>query len=41
MTFIEDRYIMEGIVIRLEIHHKKMSGVLFKIHFEKAYDKVN
>jgi hypothetical protein len=36
---------MEGIVILHEtiheIHHKKMSGVLFKIDFEKAYDKVN
>ena len=24
-----------------EIHHKKMYGVLFKIDFEKAYDKMN
>jgi hypothetical protein len=36
---------MEGIVILHEtiheIHHKKMSGLLFKIDFEKAYDKVN
>jgi hypothetical protein len=36
---------MEGIVILHEaiheIHHKKMSHVLFKIDFEKAYDKVN
>jgi hypothetical protein len=36
---------MEGIVILHEtiheIHHKEMSGVLFKIDFEKAYDKVN
>jgi hypothetical protein len=23
-----------------EIHRKKIDGVLFKIHFEKAYDKV-
>jgi hypothetical protein len=42
---IRDRFIMEGIVILHEtiheIHHKKMSGVLFKIDFEKAYDKVN
>jgi hypothetical protein len=44
-AFIRDRYIMKGIVILHEtiheIHHKKMSGVLFKIDFEKAYDKVN
>jgi hypothetical protein len=36
---------MEGIVILHEtiheIHHRKMSGVLFKIDFERAYDKVN
>jgi hypothetical protein len=44
-TFIKDRFIREGIVVLHEtiheIHHKKMSGVLFKIDFEKAYDKVN
>jgi hypothetical protein len=44
-AFIRDRFIMEGIVILHEtiheIHHKKMLGVLFKIDFEKAYDKVN
>jgi hypothetical protein len=44
-AFIKDRFIMEGIVILHEtiheIHHKKMSRVLFKIDFEKAYDKVN
>jgi hypothetical protein len=44
-AFIRDRFIMVGIVILHEtiheIHHKKMSGVLFKIYFEKAYDKVN
>jgi hypothetical protein len=36
---------MEGIVILHEtiheIHHKKMPGVIFKIDFEKAYEKVN
>jgi hypothetical protein len=45
IAFIWDRFIMEGIVILHEtiheIHHKKMSGVLFKIDFEKAYDKFN
>jgi hypothetical protein len=44
-AFIKDRYIMEGIVILHEtiheMHHKKLPGVLFKIYFEKAYDKVN
>jgi hypothetical protein len=44
-AFIKDRFIMEGIVILHEtiheIHHKKLPGVLFKIDFEKAYDKVN
>jgi hypothetical protein len=44
-AFIKDRYIIEGIVILHEIiheiHHKKLLGVLFKIDFEKAYDKVN
>jgi hypothetical protein len=45
IAFIKDRFIMEGIVILHEtiheIHHGKLSGVLFTIHFEKAYDKVN
>ena len=44
-AFIKDRFIMEGIVILHEtiheMHHKKLPGVLLKIDFEKAYDKVN
>jgi hypothetical protein len=36
---------MEGVVVLHEtiheIHRKKMSGVILKIDFEKAYDKVN
>lgn len=36
---------MEGILIMHEVLHeinrKKMSGVLFKVDFEKAYDSVN
>jgi hypothetical protein len=44
-AFIKDRFIMEGIVILheaiYEIHHRKLPRVLFKINFEKAYDKVN
>jgi hypothetical protein len=39
------RNIMEGAVILHEIihelHMKKRDGVIFKIDFEKAYDKVN
>jgi hypothetical protein len=35
---------MEGVVILHktihELHRKKMNGVIFKIDFEKAYDKV-
>jgi hypothetical protein len=36
---------MEGVVMLHEtihkIHRKKMSGVILKLDFEKAYDKVN
>jgi hypothetical protein len=43
-TFILGRNIMEGVVIlhetMHELHHKDKSGVIFKIDFEKAYDKV-
>jgi hypothetical protein len=38
------RNILEGVVILHEtiheLHNKKMDRVLFKIDFEKAYDKV-
>jgi hypothetical protein len=38
------RHILEGVVILHEtiheMHSKKLDGVLFKIDFEKAYDKV-
>jgi hypothetical protein len=44
-AFIKDMFIMEGNVILHEtiheIHHKKLPGALFKIDFEKAYDKVS
>jgi hypothetical protein len=44
-AFILSRNIMEGVVmlheIIHEIHRKKMSGVILKLDFEKAYDKVN
>jgi hypothetical protein len=38
------RHILEGVVILhetiYELHRKKLDGVLFKIDFQKAYDKV-
>jgi hypothetical protein len=44
-AFILGRNIMEGVVILHEtiheIHRKRMSGVVLKLDFEKAYDKVN
>ena len=43
-AFMPGRNILEGVVILHEtiheLHSKKMDGVLFKIDFEKAYDKV-
>jgi hypothetical protein len=43
-AFMPGRHILEGVVILHEaiheINRKKMDGVLFKIDFEKAYDKV-
>jgi hypothetical protein len=43
--FMPGRHILEGVVILHEtiheLHRKKMDGVLVKIDFEKAYDKVN
>jgi hypothetical protein len=43
-AFITGRNILIGVVILYEtiheLHRKKMDGVLFKIDFEKAYDKV-
>jgi hypothetical protein len=36
---------MEGVIVLYEtiheMHRKKQSGIIFKIDFEKAYDKVN
>jgi hypothetical protein len=44
-TFMPGRNIMQGVVMLHEtiheIHQKKMSGVILKLDFEKAYDKVN
>jgi len=43
-TFMQGRNILEGVVILHEtvheLHRKKQSGVILKIDFEKAYDKV-
>ena len=43
-TFLPGRNIMEGVVIFHEtiheLHSKKQDEVIFKIDFEKAYDKV-
>ena len=44
-AFMTGRNILEGVVILHEtiheLHRKKMSGVVLKLDFEKAYDKVN
>ena len=43
-AFMSGCHILEGVVVLHEtiheFHRKKMDGVLFKIDFEKAYDKV-
>jgi hypothetical protein len=43
-AFMPGRHILEGVVVLHEtiheLHRKKIDGVLFKIDFEKAYDKV-
>jgi hypothetical protein len=43
-TFLPGRYILEGMMILHEaiheMHRKKKSGVILKLDFEKAYDKV-
>ena len=42
--FMPGRHILEGVVVLHEtlheIHSKKLDGVIFKVDFEKAYDKV-
>jgi hypothetical protein len=44
-TFIKGRYIMEGVLVLHEVVHemkrKKIRGIILKLDFEKAYDKVN
>jgi hypothetical protein len=43
-AFMEGRYILDGVVTLHEtvheLHRKKMNGVILKMDFEKAYDKV-
>ena len=43
-AFMPDKNILEGVVVLHEtlheIHMKKLDGVVFKVDFEKAYDKV-
>lgn len=44
-AFLKGRYILDNVVICQEIihysQHAKQSGVIIKIDFEKAYDKIN
>jgi hypothetical protein len=44
-AFLPGRYILEGVVTLHEtiheLHRKKLSGIILKLDFEKAYDKVN
>ena len=44
-AFMQGRNILDGVVILHEtvneMHRKKLNGVIFKIDFKKAYDKVN
>ena len=43
-AFMSGRHILKGVVVLHEtlheIHSKKLDGVIFKVDFEKAYDKV-
>ena len=43
-AFLPDINILEGVVVLHEtlheIHTKKLDGVVFKVDFEKAYEKV-
>ena len=43
-AFMSGRYILEGVVIIYEtlheLHKNKINGVILKLDFEKAYDKV-
>jgi hypothetical protein len=39
-AFMPGRHILEGVLVFHELHRKKLDGVLLKIDFKKAYDKV-
>ena len=43
-AFMQGRFILDGVVILHEtiheLHKKNLDGIVFKIDFEKAYDKV-
>jgi hypothetical protein len=44
MAFLTGRHVMEGVIILHEtiheMHRKNQNGVILKIDFEKAYDKI-
>lgn len=44
-AFIQGRFILDGVVVLHEIlndvHRNKSSEIVFKVNFEKAYDKIN
>lgn len=44
-TFIKGRYILESVVTAHEVIHsvnqKKEQGIVLKLDYEKAYDRVN
>jgi hypothetical protein len=44
IAFLPGRNIMEGVIILHEtlheMHQKKQNGIIFKIDFEKAHDKI-
>jgi hypothetical protein len=39
-AFMCGHNILGGVVVLHELHRKNQDGVIFKIDFEKAYDKV-
>jgi hypothetical protein len=39
--FIRGRHILEGIVVIHEVKVKKLSAIMLKLDFEKAYDRVD
>jgi hypothetical protein len=43
-AFMPDRNILEGVIVlhesKHELHRKKLDGIILKLDFEKAYDKL-